>query len=64
MVRSGLISREMAFYMFGPYAIEIYENERLFPQADREGAYWKLFVDFYREVKAYGNAFEPEKFKF
>ncbi len=52
MVNSGLIKQELAFYMFGYYAIQAAEmgDFKSYIEEDRE--YWGLFIQFAGRMKA------------
>ena len=51
MAKSGLIRQEIAFYMFGYYAIKCWESEHFWSSVNRESKYWKVFKEFALEAK-------------
>lgn len=46
MVNSKLISRSVAFYMFGDYVILTARSEHFWTGLDRNSLYWSVFRDF------------------
>lgn len=46
MVNSKLISRSVAFYMFGDYVILTNKSENFWSGLDRNSLYWSVFRDF------------------
>lgn len=51
MVNSGLISREIAHYMFGPYVLLTADSQNFWNGLDRQGTYWQLFHRFADEMR-------------
>jgi hypothetical protein len=62
MVESKIISKHVAHYMFGYYAIKCYDNENGFWDGDifyKKDDYWSLFIKFAEDMKNL-----EKKFKF
>ena len=56
MKNSGLVRKEVTYYMFGFYAIKCWDSENFWfsdPLVDRNDPYWKVFRDFVKEAKDY-----------
>ena len=51
MMNSGLISRPVAHYMFGYYAIHCADSKHFWKNVNRGSAYWALFNHFVDEMK-------------
>jgi hypothetical protein len=51
VVNSGLITPEVAHYMFGYYAIRCWENEAFWVGVNRDSLYWSVFADFARQME-------------
>ncbi|MEH2321425.1 DUF4760 domain-containing protein [Nostoc sp.] len=64
MVNSGIIKRNVAFYMFGYYAIRCWESEYFWDDVNRDSRYWSLFRDFVNEMKAIEELFIEDSFLF
>ena len=52
MVNSGVVSKEVAHYMFGYYAILCDRSVNFWANIDRNSLYWTLFDDFVVQMKA------------
>jgi hypothetical protein len=64
MVNSGLIKRDVAFYMFGYYAIRCWESEYFWDDVNRDSPYWSLFRIFASQMKAIEELFVENSFLF
>ena len=58
MVNSGLIKKEVAHYMFGPYVCRCWESKHFWinmdgagPHMASEGIYWQLFKGFAEDMQ-------------
>ena len=51
MLNSGMIRREVAYYMFGYYAIRCWESDAFWNEVNRESPYWAVFKNFALEMK-------------
>ena len=51
LVRSGLISREVAYYMFGYYPLRAAESKALMREVNPQSQYWQLFVHFISDMR-------------
>jgi hypothetical protein len=51
-LNSKLIRENVAFYMFGYYAIRCWEDENFWKDVNRESYYWNLFRDFAMRMQA------------
>ncbi|WP_375467795.1 hypothetical protein [uncultured Nostoc sp.] len=64
MVNSGIIKRNVAFYMFGYYAIRCWESNYFWADVNRNSPYWSLFRNFVNEMKAAEVIFLEDSFIF
>jgi hypothetical protein len=64
MVNSGIIKRNVAFYMFGYYAIRCWESEYFWNDVNRDSRYWSLFRNFVNEMTAIEEPFVKDSFIF
>jgi hypothetical protein len=64
MVNSGIIKRNVAFYMFGYYALRCWESEYFWYDVNRDSPYWSLFRNFVNEMKAIEELFVEDSFLF
>ncbi len=64
MVNSGIIKRNVAFYMFGYYAIRCWESEYFWNDVNRDSPYWSLFRNFVNEMTAIEEPFVKDSFIF
>ena len=66
MIKSGLIRRDVAHYMFGYYAIRCWESEYFWNEVNRQGPYWALFRAFAAEMAAIEKKkpFGADRFRF
>ncbi|NDJ22855.1 hypothetical protein GS682_14665 [Nostoc sp. B(2019)] len=64
MVNSGIIKRNVAFYMFGYYALRCWESEYFWDDVNRDSPYWSLFRNFVNEMKAIEELFVEDSFLF
>jgi hypothetical protein len=64
MVNSGLIKHNVAFYMFGYYAIRCWESEYFWNDVNRDSPYWSLFRNFVNEMTAIEEPFVKDWFIF
>jgi hypothetical protein len=55
MVNSKLIKEELAFYMFGYYAIRCTKLEVFKTYINEDAAYWKVFSEFATKMEVYDN---------
>lgn len=53
MVRSKLIRREVAYYMFGYYALLADRSDALWTGLDRRDRYWRLFRELADDIEAF-----------
>lgn len=53
MMNSGLIKKEVAYYMFGYFVITAWENEAFWsdPGIDRSSVYWSVLRNFVLKMK-------------
>jgi hypothetical protein len=51
LMNSGLITRHVAHYMFGYYAIRCWESTNFWNDVNRDSIYWRVFADFVAEMK-------------
>jgi hypothetical protein len=51
MLNSGLISENVAYYMFGYYAIQCYDNAYFWQKVNKDSSFWSLFVEFAKRMK-------------
>ena len=51
MLNSRLISKEVAFYMFGYYAIRCWESSNFWSGVNKESLYWSVFSNFVTKMK-------------
>lgn len=59
LVNSRLIRVPVAHYMFGYYAIRCWESKNFWYEVNRESAYWFLFRDFVKKMRAIEANFSP-----
>lgn len=64
MVNSGIIKRNVAFYMFGYYALRCWESEYFWDDVNRDSPYWSLFRNFVNQMKAIEELFVEDSFLF
>lgn len=67
MMRSKLIRKEVAHYMFGYYAIRCWESNHFWITVNRNSPYWEVFKDFVKEMKHIeesSNRFETRNLRF
>ncbi|BBD64336.1 hypothetical protein NIES4072_20010 [Nostoc commune NIES-4072] len=64
MVNSGIIKHNVAFYMFGYYAIRCWESNYFWADVNRNSPYWSLFRNFVNEMKAAEVIFLEDSFIF
>ena len=64
MVNSGIIKRNVAFYMFGYYALRCWESEYFWNDVNRDSPYWSLFRNFVNEMKVIEELFIEDSFLF
>ena len=57
MINSGLIRKHVAHYMFSYYSLNCWDSDKFWESFDREDAYWALFVQFVKDMKAIDNNF-------
>ena len=53
MKNSGLIKPDVAFYMFGYYAVKCWNNTLFWENLEKEDKYWSLFNKFAKEAEEY-----------
>jgi hypothetical protein len=52
MLESGILKKQIAYYMFGYHTIRCYENKDFWTkEMDRESPYWTLFRRFAQQMK-------------
>ena len=64
MVKSGLIKKELAFYMFGYYAVRCNKMDVFTSYINEDKEYWAVFSDFAAKMKNYDdniNQFDYDK---
>jgi hypothetical protein len=49
--KAGLIKKELAFYMFGYFAIRCLDSENFWQGINKEDHYWTLFREFAEQAK-------------
>lgn len=64
MVNSGIIKRNVAFYMFGYYALRCWESEYFWDDVNRDSPYSSLFRNFVNQMKAIEELFVEDSFLF
>jgi hypothetical protein len=65
MRNSKLIKSDIAFYMFGYYAVRCWESSNFWETVNRESAYWMIFKKFAEDAKSFeqkGRLFNSAKF--
>ena len=63
-LNSGLIRKEVAYYMFGYYAIRCWKSRYFWSGVNRDSPYWALFKDFVSEMENVERSFTFERRKF
>ena len=63
LMNSGLIKKEVAFYMFGYDAIAAWHNNNFWPKERRKDKYWSLLTDFVNQMKEAEAAFKYNRKK-
>ena len=65
-LESGLISKYLAHYMFGYYAITCWESKSFWKGLDPDGMYWTVFNDFAKKMKKAEDSFcfDMQRFRF
>jgi hypothetical protein len=53
MVKSGLIKEELAFYMFGYYAVRCNKMDAFTSYINEDKEYWEIFSEFAAKMKNY-----------
>lgn len=63
---SRFISRELAYYMFGYYAIACVESKNFWANfsVEKNNKYWQLFFDFAKKAKEFNGRFKINKLRF
>jgi hypothetical protein len=51
MKNSGLVKKEISYYMFGYYAVRCWDSKNFWSSVNKESTYWKVFKDFVSEAK-------------
>jgi hypothetical protein len=51
LMNSGLIKKEVAFYMFGNDVITAWNNSRFWSESDKENKLWSLLKDFVDQME-------------
>jgi hypothetical protein len=51
MVSSGILKREVAHYMFGYYAIRLYDSENFWLNVNKNSYYWSVFRRFTEDMR-------------
>jgi len=66
MVNSGLIKIDVAYYMFGYYAIKCWNSDNFWKDINRKSQYWILFKKFVEKMneKEASFVYEEKKFRF
>ena len=64
MMNSGLIKKEVAYYMFGYYAIRCWQSDNFWGNVNRHSIYWRLFRNFAEEMLQIEKAIAEEKLKY
>jgi hypothetical protein len=54
--RSKLIREDVARYMFGYYAVRLYQSKNFWWSINKESPYWLLYIDFVRRAQGAENA--------
>lgn len=55
MVNSGLMQSELAYYMFGAYAVSAIESQHMWVNLDKNDQYWSAFRKFANQMKLQQN---------
>lgn len=63
-VNSGLVKRQVAHYMFGYYAILCWESQAFWSNVNKFSEYWKLYEDFYWQMKEQQRSFAFDRADF
>lgn len=63
MMNSRLISKDIAHYMFGSYAIQCERSKYFWNNVDHDNLYWSLFRDFVDQMIAYEETFNYSQHK-
>lgn len=53
MEKSGLIKSEVAYYMFGYYAIRCWDSKNFWSSVNKGSLYWKVFSEFVSDAKKF-----------
>jgi len=63
MMNSGLIKKDVAYYMFGYFAITCWENDAFWedPGIDRRRVYWSVLKNFVADMKVVDQDFKYNK---
>jgi len=66
MLNSGLMREAVAYYMFGYFAIDCWDNEAFWKGFNKENTHWFVFRDFVERMKRYGKShtFRRSEFRF
>ncbi len=64
LTNSGLLRKEVAYYMFAYYAIECWDSTHFWENINRDSNYWKLFRDFAEQMKQMQTSFRYDSRKF
>jgi hypothetical protein len=64
MVKSGLMEKRVAHYMFGYHAIRCWKSNNFWSNVNRNSAYWALFRDFAEQMSAFEEFVnQPQRWK-
>ncbi len=58
MLNSNLLSKEVAHYMFGYYAIRCWHSDNFWHDVNRDSIYWIVFKKFATDMKIIENSFD------
>ena len=66
LLNSRLIHEEIAYYMFGYYAIACVESKNFWANfsVEKNNKYWQLFFDFAKKAKEFNGRFKINKLRF
>jgi hypothetical protein len=63
MRNSGLINSNVAFYMFGYYALLCWNSDGFWADVNRNSIYWKIFAEFAKDAEIFQNNFASMNWK-
>ena len=62
-MNSGLIKKEVAYYMFGYFAMTCWDNEAFWsdPGIDRGSVYWSVLRNFVNQMKEIDSTYQYDR---